>query len=90
MARASASVPMWGVACSMWSSTMTAKTAFGLIATLWGLLGHLTLSFLLAQCSEMVIATMCIALLTFCRTFGVGMGVTTLLKVMFGHCGQCI
>ena len=86
MARASALVPMWGMACAMWVSAMTAGTVFGLITSLLGLLGHLASSFLLAQCSKMVIATTCIAFLTFCKTFGMGMGVTTLCTVMFGCC----
>ena len=74
----------------MWSSAVTASTAFKLVASLQGLLDHLALSSWLAQCSEVIIATACIALLTFWRTFGVGMGVTTVLTVMFEGCGHCI
>ena len=83
-------VSTWGVAGTTWSSVMTASTAFALVASLWGLLGSLLLASLLAQHSEVIIATACVALLTFCRTFSVGMGVTTLLAAMCGGSGQCI
>ena len=58
---ASMAVPMWGVAGMI--SAMTARVALGLVASL--LLHVLAASLLLKQCSVMIIAYACIALLTF-------------------------
>ena len=79
-AMASVVVPMWGAAGTM--SMMTASVALGLVA--FSVLGVLVASLQLAQCSEMIIASACVALLTFNRTLGILMGVPILHAAMFG------
>ena len=65
----------------------TAGVALGLEAS--SLFVVLVASLLLAQHNVVVIASKCIALLTFGRTLAIGMGVPTLLAAMFGT-GECI
>ena len=79
----SAEVPPLGVAGTM----STAGVALGLEASL--LFAVLAASLLLAQHSVMVIASTCIALMTFSWTLAIGMGIPTLLAAMFGT-GDCI
>ena len=80
----SVSVPMWGAAGT---TSMAVVALVGLKASL--LLLVLPVSLLLAQHSVVVIASSCVALLTFGWTFTIWMGVPTLNAVRFGL-GECI
>ena len=83
-AMTSAVVPTWGVA----GPTSMTGVAFGLVAS--SLPVVLAASLLQVQCSVVIIAYACVALLTFSRTLGVRMGVPTLLAAIFGTGGECI
>ena len=89
--RTIATVPAQDVAGMTWSSAMTDSSAScRQTASLWGLLGCLSVTSQLAQCCEVIVSTKCTALLTFGWTLGVGMRVITLLTVIFGGYGQGI
>ena len=76
-------VPSWRVA----GMTSTARVVLGLEASL--LFVVLAATLLFAQHSVVVIASTCIALLTFSCTLAIGVGVPTLLAAIF-RTGDCI
>ena len=78
LAMTSVPMPMWGAAGMM---SMAVAVLVGLKAS--SLLLVLPASLLLAQYSVVVIASTCIALLTFGWTFTIWMGVPTLVAARF-------
>ena len=67
------------------ASAMLALASLGSVVTsAWSLSAGLSLSSLLAECSEMVGATACVALLSIYQALGRGMGIATFVAVSVG------